>query len=108
VKRVLYPALDSDPGHALWKRDFTGAAGLFTIELNPCRDAQLAAMMDHYQHFGLGYSWGGFESLAVTAHIARSVNPLPGGQLVRYNIGLEDADDLIRDLEAGFDRLRSS
>ncbi|MBL0125223.1 MAG: PLP-dependent transferase [Betaproteobacteria bacterium] len=61
VKRVLYPALESDPGHALWKRDFTGAAGLFTIELNPCTDTQLAAMMDHYELFGLGYSWGGFE-----------------------------------------------
>ena len=106
VKRVLYPALENDPGHALWTRDFTGAAGLFTIELQPCSEAQLAAMMDHYQYFGLGYSWGGFESLAVTAHFARSVNRLPAGPLVRYNIGLEDPDDLIRDLEAGFERLR--
>ena len=109
VKRVLYPALESDPGHALWKRDFTGAAGLFTIELKPCSDTQLAAMIDHYEYFALGYSWGGFESLAVTAHIERSVRPLPAGQqLVRYNIGLEDPDDLIRDLEAGFERLRSA
>ena len=108
VKRVLYPALESDPGHALWKRDFSGAAGLFTIELNPCSDAQLAAMMDHYAYFALGYSWGGFESLAVTAHITRSVRPLAGGTLVRYNIGLEDPDDLIRDLEAGFERLRNA
>ena len=108
MKRVLYPALESDPGHALWKRDFSGAAGLFTIELQPCSDLQLAAMMDHYQHFGLGYSWGGFESLAVTAYVARSVRSLPAGHLVRYNIGLEDADDLIRDLEAGFKRLVKS
>ena len=108
VKRVLYPALESDPGHALWKRDFSGAAGLFTIELNPCSDTQLAAMMDHYEHFGLGYSWGGFESLAITAHIVRSVNALPDAPLVRYNIGLEDPDDLIRDLEAGFERLGKS
>ncbi len=108
VKRVLYPALESDPGHALWKRDFTGAAGLFTIELNDCSDTQLAAMMDHYEHFALGYSWGGFESLAITAHIVRSVNALPSGALVRYNIGLEDPDDLIRDLEAGFKRLAKS
>ena len=106
VKRVLYPALENDPGHALWTRDFTGAAGLFTIELQPCSEAQLAAMMDHYQFFGLGYSWGGFESLAIAAHFARSVNRLPTGPLVRYNIGLEDPDDLIRDLEAGFERLR--
>ena len=108
VKRVLYPALKSDPGYALWKRDFTGASGLFTIELNPCSESQLAAMMDHYNYFALGYSWGGFESLAVTAHVKRTVRALPSGQLVRYNIGLEDADDLIRDLEAGFARLRKT
>ena len=108
VKRVLYPALKSDPGYALWKRDFTGASGLFTIELNPCSESQLAAMMDHYDYFALGYSWGGFESLAVTAHVKRTVRALPSGQLVRYNIGLEDADDLIRDLEAGFARLRKT
>ena len=108
VKRVLYPALKSDPGYRLWKRDFTGASGLFTIELNPCSESQLAAMMDHYDYFALGYSWGGFESLAVTAHVKRTVRALPSGQLVRYNIGLEDADDLIRDLEAGFARLRKT
>lgn len=108
VKRVLYPALKSDPGYLLWKRDFTGASGLFTIELNPCSESQLAAMMDHYDYFALGYSWGGFESLAVTAHVKRTVRALPSGQLVRYNIGLEDADDLIRDLEAGFARLRKT
>ncbi len=108
VKCVMYPALDSDPGHVLWKRDFSGAAGLFTIELNPCSDAQLAAMLDHYEYFGLGYSWGGFESLAVVAHFKRTVNPLPSGTLVRVNIGLEDPDDLIRDLELGFERLAKS
>lgn len=106
VARVLYPALPSDPGYALWKRDFTGASGLFGIELKSCSRTQLAAMLDHYEHFGLGYSWGGFESLVAPANIdnARSVQPWRGGQLVRYHIGLEDADDLIRDLEAGFDR----
>lgn len=108
VKRVMYPPLPGDPGHALWKRDFTGAGGLFTVELNPCSDNQLAAMMDHYEIFGLGYSWGGYESLVVTAHIARSVNALPSGPLVRYNIGLEDVDDLIRDLEAGLQRLKAA
>ena len=108
VKRVMYPALESDAGHALWKRDFTGAAGLFTIELNPCSATQLAAMLDHYEYFGLGYSWGGFESLAVVAHFKRTVNSLPSGPLVRYNIGLEDPDDLIRDLKAGFERLGKS
>ena len=108
VKRVMYPALESDAGHALWKRDFTGDAGLFTIELNPCSATQLAAMLDHYEYFGLGYSWGGFESLAVVAHFKRTVNSLPSGPLVRYNIGLEDPDDLIRDLKAGFERLGKS
>jgi cystathionine beta-lyase len=105
VKRVLYPALESDPGYALWKRDFTGATGLLGIELHAATQTQIAAMMDHYDYFKLGYSWGGFESLAVMAYISRSVKPWTGGPLVRYNIGLEDADDLIRDLEAGFKRL---
>lgn len=109
VKRVLYPALASDPGHALWKRDFTGATGLFSIELQPCSDAKIAAMIDGYEFFGLGYSWGGFESLVVPADLryGRNVVPWTGGPLVRYSIGLEDADDLIRDLEAGFARLNN-
>ncbi len=109
VQRVLYPALPDDPGHALWKRDFSGASGLFGIELKPCSKPQLAAMLDHYALFGLGYSWGGFESLVAPAHIgnARTVQPWRGGPLVRYHIGLEDVDDLICDLEAGFTRLAS-
>ena len=107
VARVLYPALETDPGHALWKRDFTGATGLFGIELKPCSEEQLAAMIDHYALFGLGYSWGGFESLVMPANLryGRTVRPWQGGPLVRYNIGLEDTVDLIRDLEAGFNRL---
>ena len=107
VARVLYPALPSDPGYAIWKRDFSGASGLFSVELKPCSRAQLAAMLDHYAHFGLGYSWGGFESLVAPANIdsARSVHSWRGGPLLRYHIGLEDMDDLIHDLEAGFDRL---
>ncbi len=108
VRRVLHPALPNDPGHALWKRDFSGAAGLFGVELQPASEKQLAAMMDHYQYFGLGYSWGGYESLAVMAYISRTVKPWAGGPLVRYNIGLEDPDDLIRDLEAGFQRLKDA
>ena len=109
VQRVLYPALPRDPGHALWRRDFIGASGLFSIELKPCSKPQLAAMLDHYAHFNLGYSWGGFESLVAPAHIgnARTVQPWRGGPLLRYHIGLEDVDDLIRDMEAGFTRLAS-
>lgn len=105
VKRVLYPALESDPGHTIWKRDFSGAAGLFSVELHPCTLAARDAMIDGYQYFGLGYSWGGYESLVVPAWMTRSVAPWPGGPLIRFQIGLEDADDLIEDLRAGFVRL---
>lgn len=107
VARVLYPALPDDPGHALWNRDFSGATGLFSVELKPCTEAQLAAMIDGYELFGLGYSWGGFESLVVPADLryGRTVRRWSGGQLVRYHIGLEHPDDLIRDLTAGFARL---
>ena len=110
VARVLYPALETDPGHAIWKRDYTGASGLFGAELKPCTEAQLAAMIDGYEFFGLGYSWGGFESLVMPADLryGRSARPWQGGALVRYNIGLEDADDLIGDLAAGFARLVKS
>jgi cystathionine beta-lyase len=107
VARVLYPALESDPGHAIWKRDFTGASGLFAIELKPCSKAQLAAMIDGYEYFGLGYSWGGFESLVMLAHPTRTAVPWPGGPLVRLSIGLEDVNDLQADLELGFTRLRN-
>ena len=94
----------------LWKRDFTGASGLFGVELKPCSQTQLAAMLDHYEYFGLGYSWGGFESLVAPAHMnsARSICPWRGGPLVRYHVGLEDADDLIGDLLAGFERLAAA
>ena len=108
VAQVRYPALASDAGHALWKRDFTGAAGVFSVELKPCSQAALAAMIDGYQYFGLGYSWGGFDSLVVPAHIVRTTKPWTGGQLIRYQIGLEDADDLIADLTAGFARLKQA
>lgn len=105
VKRVLYPALATDANHALWKRDFTGAAGLFSVEFQPYAIEAIAAMIDGYQYFGLGYSWGGFESLVVPAHLTRSVSPWQGGPMVRYQIGLEDVDDLIGDLAAGLLRL---
>ncbi len=108
VARVLYPALPDDPGHELWKRDFTGATGLFSIELKPANEKQIASMIDGYKLFGLGYSWGGFESLVVPAFMSRSVKKWQGGPLIRYQIGLEDADDLIEDLRAGFARLRAS
>ncbi len=105
VARVLYPALADDPGNAIWKRDFTGASGLFAVELKPCSGDAIAAMIDGYQYFGLGYSWGGFESLVMPAFMKRTVRHWQGGPLIRFQIGLEDADDLIDDLGSGFARL---
>ncbi len=109
VARILYPALPSDPGHALWKRDFKGASGLFGVELKPVSKAAIAAMFDGFELFGMGWSWGGFESLAVTTKIARKVEGgyRPRGPLLRFHAGLEDAGDLIADLAAGFDRLNA-
>lgn len=108
VARVLYPALESDPGHALWKRDFTGATGLFSIELKPCSDAQVAALVDHLSLFRLGYSWGGYESLIMPSQLAniRSVRKWTGGPLVRIHVGLEEPQDLMDDLAEGFERMK--
>ena len=107
VKRVLHPALAADPGHALWKRDFLGASGLFGVELVPCSREQLAAFVDRLELFALGYSWGGYDSLVVPANLrgARSVRPWSGGPLVRLSIGLEDPQDLVADLERGLERM---
>jgi len=107
VARILHPALPGDPGHTLWKRDFSGACGLFGVVLKPVSEAGLAAFVDGLQHFGIGYSWGGFESLIVPAHIHRTVRPFKAeGPVLRIHAGLEDPDDLIADLEKGLERLR--
>ena len=111
VNRVLYPALPDDPGHTLWKRDFSGAAGLFSVVLEPASEAQVAALVDDLEHFGLGASWGGYESLVLpfdptpnrTATAWRAAGPC-----LRFHIGLEHPDDLIADLEAGFERMRAA
>jgi len=106
VARILHPALPDDPGHALWKRDFSGSCGLFGVVLKPVSEAQLAAFVDGLQHFGIGYSWGGFESLIIPAHIRRTVRPFEAeGPVLRIHAGLEDADDLIADLEKGLARM---
>ena len=105
VSRVLYPALDGDPGHALWQRDFTGACGLFGVVLKPATPRQLAALIDGLKHFGIGFSWGGYESLIVPADIRRSVTPFAAeGPVIRIHAGLEDPADLIADLALGFKR----
>ena len=108
VLRVLYPALETDPGHALWQRDFSGAASLFGVILKPVRWEAVAALIDALELFGIGSSWGGFESLAIRADPTRvrtATRWNPGGPLVRLHIGLEDPDDLIADLEQGFAQL---
>ena len=108
VKRVIYPALEDDPGHAIWKRDFTGAASLFSVVLAPAQERQVAAFINSLQIFGIGSSWGGFESLAIVARIERYRTATkwdPGGPVIRLHIGLEDPDDLIADLERGFSAL---
>ena len=111
VSRVMYPALPDDPGHAIWRRDFNGASGLFGAVLKPCSEQQFAAMLDHMDLFLMGYSWGGFESLVVPTYPAtlRSARPWQEkGPALRLHAGLEDPDDLIRDLERGFARLAAA
>lgn len=106
VARVRYPALADDLGHELWRRDFTGASGLFAFDfVEGTSDEAARAFLDALSLFGLGYSWGGFESLAIPVRLkgARSATPLPeGGPSIRLHIGLEDVADIQTDLEAGF------
>ena len=107
VVRVLHPALPDDPGHALWKRDFTGASGLFSAVLQPTTRRGLAAFVDGMELFGMGYSWGGFESLALPSDPAKTRSAVPWqaqGPLIRFHAGLEDPRDLIADLDAAFAR----
>jgi cystathionine beta-lyase len=110
VARVLYPALPDDPGHAIWRRDFTGASGLFSIVLEDVPQSAVDVMLDSLKLFGMGFSWGGFESLALPfdcASYRTATEWAPGGPAIRLSIGLEDLDDLKEDLDAGFARLRA-
>jgi cystathionine beta-lyase len=99
VGRVLHPGLPDCPGHEFWKRDFKGSSGLFSFELKDADDARRAAFIDRLELFGLGYSWGGYESLAMPVDPVRTVSRLPTPNLVRLHVGLEDPGDLIADLE---------
>jgi cystathionine beta-lyase len=100
VGRVLHPALPDCPGHEYWQRDFSGSAGVFSFEI---RDGDSrAAFVDSLKLFGIGFSWGGFESLALPVDPVRTVSEAPAPNLVRLQIGLEDPADLIADLEAAF------
>lgn len=105
VERVCYPALPSDPGHAIWKRDMQGACSLFGVVLKPCSHSALTTFMNRLHHFGMGYSWGGYESLIIAYKPAsmRTVTSWPADTvMLRLHIGLESPDDLIADLEQAF------
>jgi len=111
VSRVLYPALEDDPGHALWKRDFLGASGLFGVVLKQAPKTAVAAFIDALDLFGIGASWGGYESLIQPAYPERARTATQWqaeGPLVRIHIGLEDTQDLIADLAQGLDKLRAA
>jgi cystathionine beta-lyase len=111
VLRVLHPALESDPGHAIWRRDFTGACGLFSIVLKPVSQKAVDALLDSVNLFGMGYSWGGFESLIIPFDCdgyRTATKWAPGGPSLRLHIGLENVDDLKADLDRGFAALNAA
>lgn len=110
VDRVIHPARPDHPDHAIWKRDFSGSSGLFAIELRPAKPAEVNAALDQLQLFGFGFSWGGFESLAIPCdpQLRRTASRTGDhGPLVRIHAGLEDTGDLIADLDQALDALLS-
>ena len=110
VKQVMHPALPTDPGHVIWKRDFTGASGLFGVVLHPVPKAAVDAMLNALRLFGMGASFGGFESLAIPMDSTR-LRHLTGSadnRFIRIHVGLEDPSDLIADLEQGFAQLNAA
>ena len=111
VARVLHPALESHPGHAIWKRDFTGASGLFSVVLKPVTAKAVDALLDAVKLFGMGYSWGGFESLVIPfdcESYRTATTWAPGGPTLRLHIGLENVEDLKADLDRGFAALNAA
>jgi cystathionine beta-lyase len=111
VLRMLHPALPSHPGHALWKRDFTGASGLFSMVLKPVPKKAYHAFVNTLELFGIGASWGGYESLAIPfdcTPLRTATRWEPGGPTVRFHIGLEAVEDLTADLERGFAALAAA
>jgi cystathionine beta-lyase len=111
IARVLHPGLESDPGHAIWRRDYSGACGLFSIVLKPVPQPAVHAFLNELALFGIGASWGGFESLAIPfdcTPIRSATAWAPGGPTVRLHVGLEDVGDLIGDLERGFAALAAA
>ena len=111
VLHVLHPALESHPQHRLWQRDFSGACGLFAVVFKPMADTAVNAFINALTLFGIGASWGGYESLAIPfdcTPMRTATAWMPGGPAVRFHIGLEDVDDLIADLERGFAALAAT
>ena len=111
VARVLHPGLENDPGHAIWKRDFSGASGLFSVVLKPASEGAVHAFLNSLKLFGMGFSWGGYESLAIwfdCTPYRTATRWAPGGPTLRFHIGLEDVGDLIADLERGFAALAAA
>jgi cystathionine beta-lyase len=110
VSRVLHPALAAHPGHEIWQRDFLGSSGLFSVILKPAAAKAVAAMLDDLELFGLGYSWGGYESLVIPFDCRpyrTATKWAPEGPALRFSVGLEDIEDLKGDLDRGFARLRA-
>lgn len=111
VAKVMYPALPEDPGHAIWKRDFTGATGLFGFMLKEGREEQVSRLLNSLTLFGMGFSWGGYESLLIPSHVEDSRTATswqPPGPVFRIHVGLEDPEDLIEDLEKGFEAFHAA
>jgi cystathionine beta-lyase len=111
VKKVMYPALPDDPGHTIWKRDFTGACSLFGVVFHTASEKAVARMVDGFRLIKIGASWGGYESLVVPANPAKirtAVGWTETGYVMRFHIGLEDTGDLIADLEDGLERLNQA
>ena len=111
VRAVYHPALESHPDHAVWKRDFTGSGSLFAALFEPAPREAVAAMVDGFELFSMGYSWGGYESLCMPVHPERIRTAVPWtgeGNLFRIHIGLEGIDDLTADFAAGLERYRAA
>lgn len=111
VLRVLHPGLESDPGYKIWRRDFSGACGLFSIVLKPTAEKSVYAFMNELALFGMGFSWGGFESLVILfdcTEYRTATKWAPGGPTLRFHIGLEDPEDLLADLERGFTAMQAA
>lgn len=110
VERILHPAFPDCPGHEIWKRDFTGSTGLFSVVLKDGTREAVSAMLDGLERFGMGFSWGGFESLALPVNPAENRTATKWkktGPMIRFHAGLEHIDDLTADLDSGFGRFNA-